>query len=94
MIWYCPRCDAAAQTVDTKVPWHNCPGLAGLSIALVQQGVDAKVEAVERQDYVAGEDVRYDDNGRPAMAVVTTRSDGSNDVAVYAPCASLAAEGT
>jgi hypothetical protein len=86
--WYCPRCDAAARTVDAKIPWHNCPGLAGLSVALVQEGVSAKVEAVERQDYVGGEDVQLDGNGRPVMAVVTTRDHG-NDVAVYAPTATL-----
>lgn len=88
MNWYCPRCAAAARTVDAKVPWHNCSGLAGLTVALVPEGVSAKVEAVERQDYINGDVVRFDGNGRPVMAVVTTRDDG-NDVAVYAPAATL-----
>jgi hypothetical protein len=52
----------------------------------VPAGTRCKVEAVEREDYVGGEDVQYDDDGRPIMAVVTTRDEG-NDVAVYAPTA-------
>jgi hypothetical protein len=46
------------------------------------------VEAVEREDYVGKEVVTTDGEGRPVMAVETTRDDG-NDVAVFAPCAQL-----
>lgn len=88
MIWHCPNCDAAARTVDAKVPWHDCPGLAGLHVALVADGTRAKVEAVEREDYINGDDVRYDGDGRPVMAALTTRDDGT-DLAVYAPTAHL-----
>lgn len=88
MIWCCPNCVARARTVDTKVPWHDCPGLAGLHVALLAEGVRAEVVAVEREDYVGREDVRRDGNGRPVMAAVTTRDDGE-DRAVYAPTASL-----
>lgn len=90
MIWSCPNCTAHAATFDAKVPWHDCKGLAGLHVALLPEGTKAKVEAVERGDYIAGEDVRYDGEGRPVMAAVTTRDDG-NDVAVYAPTAQLSA---
>ena len=93
MIWHCPNCPAAARTGGTKMPWHDCPGLAGLHVALIPDGVRAKVEAVEREDYIAGEDVRRDSDGRPVMSVVTTRNEGQ-DVAVYAPCAGVGVEGT
>lgn len=65
---------------------HNCPGLANFSVYFVPAGTKCKVAAVEREDYVNGEDVRYDADHRPIMAVVTTRDDGE-DRAVYAPCA-------
>lgn len=83
--WECPNCDARALT-----PWnapnrfHPCPGLAGLDAPMVPAGTRCKVEAVEREDYVGGEDVRLDGDGRPVMSVVTTRDDGQ-DCAVYAP---------
>ena len=88
MIWHCPNCDAAARTVNDKVPWHDCPGLAGLHVALIADGVKAKVEAVEREDYIGDEDVRLDGNDRPIMAALTTRDEGT-DLAVYAPTASI-----
>lgn len=88
MNWGCPNCEAQARTFDTKVPWHDCAGLAGLHVALIPHGVKAKVEAVEREDYLGREDVQRDGEGRPVMAVVTTRDDGE-DRAVYAPTASL-----
>ena len=49
--------------------------------------------AVEREDFIHGEDVRYDADGRPVAAVVTTRDDG-NDVVVYAPTAHMEVSGT
>jgi len=91
--WHCPNCEAVARTVDAKVPWHDCPGLAGLHVALIPDGMRAKVEAVEREDYIAGEDVQCDSAGRPVMAAVTTRDEGQ-DVAVYAPTAGFGVEGT
>lgn len=53
---------------------------------MVVAGTKCKIEAVERQDYIGREDVRLNADGRPIMAVVTTRDHG-NDVAVYAPTA-------
>lgn len=86
--WECPNCDHIDVTCEVQPHsrFHNCAGLAGLSAPMVPAGTRAKVEAREREDYIAGEDVQYDGNGRPIMAVVTTRDDG-NDVAVYAPTA-------
>jgi hypothetical protein len=53
---------------------------------LVPKGTDCKVEAVEREDFVGKEMVQTDGNGRPVMAVRTTRVDGM-DCTVYAPTA-------
>lgn len=91
MNWSCPNCDAAAHTVDAKVPWHDCRGLAGLHVALIAEGTKAKVEAIERGDWVGRELVQTDGNGRPVMAVQTTRDDGI-DLAVYAPTATARLE--
>lgn len=89
MIWACPRCPAAARTVDDKIPMHNCPNMAGLLIPLVREGVKADFLAVEREDYIGREAVQLDANGRPVMAVVTRRDDGE-DRTVYAPAATIA----
>jgi hypothetical protein len=53
---------------------------------MVLDGVRCEVRAVLREDYVGGEDVRYDGEGRPVMAVTVTRDDG-RDCVVYAPTA-------
>jgi hypothetical protein len=53
---------------------------------MVPSGVKHKVQIVERQDYMRGEQVQTDGDGRPVMAVITTRDDGQ-DCAVYAPVA-------
>lgn len=60
--------------------------MLGLNAPMVEAGTRCKVVAVERQDYIAGEDVQYAGNGRPVMALVTTRDDGQ-DVVAFAPCA-------
>lgn len=86
--WECPNCDLTEVTHEAEphTRFHNCPKLAGLTAPMVPAGTSCKVEAVEREDYIGGELVQYDGNGRPVMAVVTTRDDG-NDVAVLAPTA-------
>lgn len=53
---------------------------------MVEAGVKAKVEAVERGDYIGSDDVQVDNEGRPVMSVVTVRDDGQ-DCVVYAPTA-------
>ncbi len=90
--WWCPNCDAAARTVTTRIPMHPCPGLKGLMAPLVREGVSAKVEAVERGDWVGSEAVQTDGEGRPVMAVVTIREDGQ-DCTVFAPTATASGGG-
>lgn len=87
--WECPNCPVTDVTKGQTNRFHRCSGLAGLAVSLVPAGSRCRIEAVEREDYVHGEDVRYDANNRPVSAVVTTRADGSNDVVVYAPTAHL-----
>ena len=53
---------------------------------MVPAGTNCKIEAVEREDYVNGEQIQTDGEGRPVMSVVTTRDDGQ-DCTVYAPTA-------
>ena len=89
--WDCPNCESWATTVDAKTPMHRCKGLAGLMVPLVRHGIACKVEAVERGDYVARELVQTDANGRPVMAVVTTRDDGQ-DCTVFPPTATAGME--
>lgn len=94
--WHCPNCPATDTTkglAANAVRFHPCPGLCGLTAPLLRAAVDAKVEPVERGDYVGGELVQTDDDGRPWMAVRTTRADGSNDLAVLAPTAQASLRG-
>jgi hypothetical protein len=86
--WSCPNCTLTEVTHETNphVRFHACRGLKGLTAPMVPAGTACKVEAVERGDYVGDEIVTVDGDGRPVMAVVTTRDNG-NDVAVFAPCA-------
>ena len=91
--WVCAHCPVTAVTAwDTPNRFHHCRGLAGITAPMVPAGSRCRVRAVVREDYVAGEIVQYDDNGRPIMAVVTDRPDGSNDVAVLAPTAHWSAK--
>lgn len=89
--WVCPNCPATARTVGADNRFHPCAGLAGLLAPMVLEGVRCRVRAVVREDYVGGEDVRYDGEGRPVAAVVTTREDGE-DCVVYAPTAHVREE--
>lgn len=86
--WVCPNCPAEGLTLEPnpRVPFHTCPGVAGLQAPLIRAGIRAKVERVEREDYVGHEQVQRDANGRPVMSLVTTRDDGQ-DVVVFAPTA-------
>jgi hypothetical protein len=92
--WYCPNCGLTDQTKQAgpHTRFHTCPRLRGLSAPMLPRGMDAKVTAHDREDYVGREDVQTDANGRPIMSIVTTRDDGSNDVVVFAPTAHARAE--
>ena len=91
--WACPNCQQTAVTREGRPhsQFHACRGLAGMVAPLVEAGVRCKVEAVERGDYIGGEHVRLDGNGRPVMAVRTVRDDGY-DTAVMAPLATIGQE--
>lgn len=90
--WDCPNCDATQVTNEPRphTPFHSCRGLRGLSAPFLPAGTKAKVEQVDRGDYVGKEEVQTDGEGRPVMAVVTTRDDGQ-DCTVYAPTATASA---
>lgn len=88
--WVCPNCDFTDVTyeVGPHSRFHNCRGLKGLSAPMVPEGTRCEIKANEREDYVNGEIVQRDGDGRPIMNVITTR-DGGQDCAVYAPTAQL-----
>lgn len=84
--WYCPNCSTADQTKGlpaNAARFHTCPGLHMLSAPLVRAGIRCKVEAEERADFLRDEIQATGDDGKPYMAVRTTRDDG-DDVAVNA----------
>jgi hypothetical protein len=82
--WECPNCDVTDVTRGLRPNrFHTCAGLHMLTAPLVRAGTRCKVEAEERQDYLAGEIQAAGDDGRPYMAVRTTR-DGGEDLAVNA----------
>jgi hypothetical protein len=91
-LWECPNCTTVQRTTEPRphTRFHACPGLHGLTAPMVQQGMSAKTEVHEREDYVGTELVRLH-QGRPVMSVVTTRDDGT-DVAVFAPTATARIE--
>jgi hypothetical protein len=91
-IWSCSRCQEMAQTVDAKIPMHHCKGMAGLLVPLTRQGDKTHQVVMDREDYVAGELVQCDANGRVVMAVKTIHNDGSEDCNVFAPTARLTTE--
>lgn len=90
--WVCPNCDSTdvthrypGQGPHTRM--HNCRGLLGMSVPMVEDGVRCKVELIEREDYTHGDDVQTaPEDGRVYSHAVTTREDG-NDVVAYAPTA-------
>lgn len=92
--WECPNCELKQVTTEANphTRFHNCKGLKGISAPMVPSGTACKVEAIEREDYVRKETVQYNDEGRPIMAVVTTRDEGQ-DCAVLAPCVGIKEEG-
>lgn len=91
--WWCPQCDSAARTYDSRLPMHPCRGLGGLMTPLIPATSKGESRKVEREDYVGSESVQLDTDGRPVMSVVTTRDDGE-DCTIYAPCVPMAVKGT
>jgi hypothetical protein len=90
--WQCPNCGLADRTPampPNASRFHPCPKLHGLTAPLVRAGTDCKVTAIERGDYLQGEEQRTGDDGRPYMAVETQHADGHTDLAVFAGVANL-----
>jgi hypothetical protein len=84
--WYCPNCPVTDRTPALppgSSRYHPCPGLHGLNAPLIRAEIRCKVEAEVRADYLNGEIQATGDDGRPYMAVRTTRDDG-DDVMVNA----------
>ncbi len=83
--WVCPNCDFTDVTHEARAHsrMHSCRGMVGMSMPMVPDGTKAKVELIERGDYINGDAVRTDMEGRPWMAAVTTRDEGQ-DCAVFA----------
>lgn len=84
--WECPNCHLTERTrplPPNASRFHTCPRLHGLTAPLVRAGTDCKVTAEEREDYLGEEIQATGDDGRPYMAVRTTRRDG-DDLAVNA----------
>lgn len=92
--WSCPNCKQTSITHEQQphTRYHTCAGLKGLAAPMVREGTRVKISAVEREDYIGTEKVQTNAEGRPVMAVVTEREDGSNDVSVFAPTATGKAE--
>jgi hypothetical protein len=84
--WYCPNCDVTDRTrplPPNASRFHTCAGLHMLTAPLILAGTDCKVVAEERADYLNGETQATGEDGKPYMAVRTTRLDGE-DLAVNA----------
>lgn len=91
--WACPNCDVTDRTRPLPPGasrFHTCAGLHMLTAPLVPAGTSCKVTAEERGDYLGGEVQAAGDDGRPYMAIRTTRDDGE-DLAVNAGLARLRA---
>ena len=79
MYWKCPSCgkEDVTERTDVHTQFHECQALGGVSIPLVNvRSLDQKPKA--RQVAVQSE------YGYNTAAVRTERSDGSNDVTVFA----------
>lgn len=95
--WQCPSCAHLHETRDARVhvPMHPCPKLHGVVAPYVElhERTELAKSATrhvvnEREDYIGGELVTVDANGRPVMSVNTERADGSNDCHAFAGVAS------
>jgi hypothetical protein len=81
--WTCPNCSLEQVTHEPRphTRFHACPGLHGLTAPMLPAGSEARVTAVEREDYLGIEQTgRY-------SAVRTDYPDGRNDIAAFAPVA-------
>ena len=90
--WVCPNCDLEEITYLAKphTQMHTCPGMKYMSMPMVPDGIDAKVELTLREDYLGADagNAQVDEDGTPWSSAVTTREDGT-DCAVFAPAATM-----
>lgn len=88
--WFCPNCDQVDVTVESRphTRFHACGRMGGLTAPLLPAGTKCKVVAHEREDYINGQIVTVDANGRPVATIETVRDDG-NDVIAFAGCANI-----
>ena len=86
--WVCSHCQFTDITHEAKPHsrMHSCKGMKLMTIPMMPDGTKAKVELVERDDWVGDELVQLDAEGRPWKSVVTTRDEGQ-DCAVFAATA-------
>lgn len=95
--WECPSCHQQHATHEARphTPLHPCPAHRGVMVPFVPVANNHGIRpgtvrhvVVGRGDYVNGEHgLRTDADGRPVMAVVTERADGSNDCTIFAAAA-------
>lgn len=92
--WECPLCPAldVTRTAGAHTRMHTCPGAAGMTVPMVPAGMRAKVIRQEREDYIGGETVQTDANGRPVMSIAVERDDGLTHTVVFAPTAQSRSE--
>jgi hypothetical protein len=86
--WHCPSCGLRDRTQQAGVhtQFHPCPAIGGVNLPMVETrtpdaDADARQRIVMREDYAR--------SANPVAAVHTERGDGSNDVTVLAPAASV-----
>lgn len=88
--WRCPNCGREKRTQKPahvpRVPLHQCPRLRGAWVPFLEDGVNGRLELVERGDYVGSDVPQTDGEGRPVAQVVTHRDNG-RDCIILAPCA-------
>lgn len=92
--WACPSCDTVDRTQkpEAHLQFHACPGFSGANLPLVEvrhpdDKPDAKHFVSERQDFIG------DETYTPRIASIrTVHADGTEDLTVFAPTATIKAE--
>ena len=91
--WKCPSCQATDVTerTDAHSRMHSCPAFNGMTLPMEQVAdpsskPTSRHREIEREDYI-GDEVGV---GR-IMSISTDRPDGSNDLVVFAPTATVSA---
>lgn len=90
--WHCNECNADHVTSrpDVHTPMHPCFAMKGLMVPFVPAGSKARLRINYREDYVRGDTVDVQEDGRVVMSIQTLHEDGREDCTAYAPCANVA----